>query len=278
MRAPRRLPLGLALVVLWCATAHADDPRRKVAVIEYRSGSAALQGIAKRVAAAIGKATSLDVLGPDQMRAVYGDSIDQAIVKCSGEAECVAKIGQKVGAVSIILVGISELGDAILTMQLIDVKTHAVGNRIADSLPVDKVPSDANVDAYLQRLLPPTDFVRFGVIDIVANLAGASVTVGGKPRGVTPIESLKLPAPATYDIRIEKQGYVPYTTKVKLPPDGTMKVEADLSKKGAGAAWYQHWYVLAGAGLLVAGAAGTTIYFATAAPSNDRIGVTGEIR
>jgi hypothetical protein len=275
----RAVAWAVLAVMLGVATVRADpDPRRKVVVLEYRSGSAALQGIAKRVAAAIGKATSLDVLGPDQVRAVYGDGVDQAIVKCAGEADCVAKIGQKAGATSVILVGISELGDIILTMQLIDVKTHAVGNRIADSLAAENIPTEANLDAYLQRLLPPTDFVRFGVLDIVANLGGASVTVGGKPRGVTPIESLKLPAPAVYDIRVEKAGYVAYTTKVKLPPEGTMKVEAQLSKRGAGAAWYQHWYVLAGAGLLVAGAAGTTIYFATQSETNDRIGVTGVIQ
>ena len=83
---------------------------------------------------------------------------------------------------------------------------------------------------------------------------------------------------ATYEIRIDKQGYVPYRTKVALAPDGTIKVEAELSRRGA-TAWYQHWYVLAGAGALVAGAAGTTIYFATqGGAANDRIGVTGEIR
>ena len=102
------------------------------------------------------------------------------------------------------------------------------------------------------------------MIDIVANLAGAAVMVGGEPRGVTPIQPLKLHAPATYEIRVAKSGFVPFTTKVALPPDGEVKVEARLSRRGAGSAWYQRWYVLAGAGVLVAGAAGTAIYFAHA--------------
>lgn len=268
--------IACALVALG-AVARADvDPKRKVVVLEYRSSSAALHGIAKRVATAIGASTSLQVLGPDQTRAVYGEQLDSAIVKCAGEADCIAKIGAKVGAAEVILVGISELGDVIMTMQRIDVGSRAVSGRIADSLAADKTPTDAQLADYLSRLLPPSDFVRFGIIDVVVNLAGATVNVGGKPRGLSPIDPLKLPAPATYDIRITKDGYVPYATKIKLPPDGTLKVEAELTKRGA-VAWYQHWYVLAGAGLLVAGAAGTTIYFATAAPGNDRIGVTGEI-
>jgi PEGA domain len=201
------------------------------------------------------------------------------IVKCAGDSVCVARIGQKVGAVEVILVGISELGDVILTMQRIDVAQHTVSTRIADSLAAGAVPSEAQLDGYLTRLLPTTDFLRFGVIDIVANLAGASVTVGGEHRGLTPIQPLKLHAPATYDIRIEKSGYVPYATKVALPPDGTIKVEAELSRRGA-TAWYQHWYVLAAAGILVAGAAGTSIYFATRqdAAASDRVTIGGMIQ
>jgi hypothetical protein len=202
-------------------------------------------------------------MAPDQTRAVYGDHLDKVLVKCAGDAECVSKIGQKVGAAEVILVGVSELGDVILTMQRIDVASRTVSARIADSLAEGAAPSNAQIDAYLQRLLPPSDFLRFGVIDIVANLAGAAVTIGDERRGETPIGPLKLPAPATYEIRIEKPGFVPYRTRVALPPDGEIKVEANLSRPGGGTSWYQHWYVVAGLGLVVAGAGGTAIYFAT---------------
>ena len=49
--------------------------------------------------------TSLVVLGPDQTRLAYGDHLDQVLVKCAGDATCVAKIGQKVAAAEVILVG-----------------------------------------------------------------------------------------------------------------------------------------------------------------------------
>lgn len=279
----RRLAIPAAIVAAAAAlpaAARAEpNPKRKTMVLEYRSGSSALPGIAKRVVGAIGKQTSLEVLGPDQARVVYGDRLDQALVKCAGEAECVAKLGQKVGAAEVILVGVSELGDVILTMQRIDVASHAVSARIADSLADGATPSDAQVDGYLQRLLPPTDFMRFGVIDIVANLTGAAVTVGGERRGETPIQPLKLPAPATYEIRVEKVGFQAYKTRVALPPDGEIKVEANLSRPGGSPAWYQRWYVVAGLGLVVAGAGGTAIYFATREPAGDgRIGVMGMVQ
>jgi hypothetical protein len=257
--------------------AHADDnPKRKLIVLEYRAGSSALPGIATRVVTLLSKQTSLQVLGPVQARAVYGDPLDQVLVKCGGEAVCIARIGQKIGAAEVILVGISELGDVILTMQRIEVASRTVAGRVADSLATGAIPSDSQISDYVNRLLPPSDFLRFGVIELVANLSGAAVTVGGQPRGETPIAALKLRAPATYDIRVEKPGYVAFSTKVALPPDGEIKVEAELSRRGS-EAWYQRWYVLAAAGLVVAGAGGTAIYFGvrdSGGPAgDDRLGI-----
>jgi hypothetical protein len=270
--------LIITLIVIVAGIAHADpDPKRKVIVLEYRSGSSALKGIAESVVATMGKLTSLQLLGPDQTRAVYGDQLDHAIAKCSGDAGCIAAIGKKVGAADVLLVGISELGDVILTMQRIDVAKQEVVTRIADSLAAGVTPSDDQINGYLTRLLAPSDFVRYGVIDIVANLAGAAVTVGGQSRGITPIQALKLPAPATYDIRVEKAGYVPFTTRVALPPDGEVKVEAEMSRRGS-SAWYQKWYVLAGAGVLIAGAAGTAIYVGTRPEASNSVTVSGVIK
>jgi hypothetical protein len=63
----------LALAVLCGGFVHAHAaPKRKVVVLEYRSGSSSLVGIGAQLATAIGKQTSLDVLGPAQAKAVFG--------------------------------------------------------------------------------------------------------------------------------------------------------------------------------------------------------------
>lgn len=259
----------LVILCLLASVAHADvDPKRKVIVLEYRAGSSALPHFADRIVSTLLKATSLHVLGPDQTRAVYGEHLDLVIVKCAGDPECVARIGQKVGAAEVILVGVSELGDVILTMQRIDVQSRSVSARIAESLTGGVPPSDKQVETYLTKLLPASDFLRYGIIDIIASESGALVTVGGEHKGTTPIQPLKLKAPANYDIRVEKRGFQPFSTSVALPPDGELRVRANLSRK-SGIAWWQHWYVLTTAGLLVAGAAGGTIYFATEQPATN---------
>jgi len=269
----------LALLALLFATfgiAHADpDPKRKVVVLEYRSSSSALPGIANKIVATLAKQTSLQLLGPDQTRAVFGDHLEQAVVRCTGDADCISKIGAKVGAQEVLLVGISELGDVILTIQRIDVASRGVKARIADSLPAGASPDEDQIGYYLAKILPSGDFMRFGVIDIISSQADALVTIGGEKRGTTPIPSLKLHAPASYTIRVEKTGYVPFATRVALPADGEIRVEANLSKRGAGAAWYSHWYVLAIGGVIVAGAAGGTIYYATRPPPPTTVPVGG---
>ncbi len=269
----------VALLLLLCGVASADpNPKRKVIVLEYRSGSSAMPGIASRVHGTMSKLTSLQLLGPDQVRATYGDGLDQAVANCAGDASCISSIGKKVGAVDVLLVAVSELGDVILTMQRIEVDRKEAVTRIADSFASDAVPSEEQINGYLQRLLAPTDFMRYGMISIIANMTGAAVSVGGQARGETPVEPLKLPAPASYDIRVEKAGFTPFVTRVALPADGEIKVEATLAQRGREPAWYQRWYVLAGAGVLIAGAAGTAIYFGTRAGPADSVGVTGEIR
>jgi hypothetical protein len=118
--------------------------------------------------------------------------------------------------------------------------------------------------------------LRFGVIDIVASEAGAAVTVGGEARGVTPIQPLRLRAPAAYEIKVEKQGFVPFSTSVQLPADGVLKVRAPLQRPGKDH-WYTKWYVLVPTGIILAGLGGGAIYVATNEGS-DRVKFNGSLR
>jgi hypothetical protein len=251
---------------------------RKVAVIEYRAGSAALPSIATNIASVLKSHTSLTVLSPDQTQAVYGDGLDQAIVKCAGANACIAAIGKRVGVAEMMLVGVSEFGGVILTMQRIDVASEQVTSRVAESISNSAGPSNDDMVGFTARLLPPSDFLRFGSIAIVANVSGAQVTVGGKVRGLTPVSVLAVTAPAKYDIRVEKSGYVPFSASVQVPPEGAVRVSAELSLRSVGSRWYQKWWVLAGAGVLVAGTTAALVYTARSNTSSPgTIAVTGTI-
>jgi hypothetical protein len=267
------LACGVLAVAIAAAPARADgpDPKRKVVVLEYRAGSAALPKIAERITTRLRSLTSLGVIDADAARQKLAQ-LDEAVVQCSGEADCLSYIGAKVGADEVLLVGISELGDVILTLQRITVKKREVIGRIAESLAPADQPTDAVLAQYLARLMPPSDFVRFGTIDIVANLDGAGVKLDGEPKGKTPIEPLRVRAPQSYDIRVEKSGYTPFSATVAVPPDGDITVRAQLTRRGGGDHWYQKWYVLAIAGAAVIGATGAAIYIGTRPGDNVPVG------
>jgi hypothetical protein len=243
------------------AAAGGPDPKRRVAVLEFRSGSAALTGIDARLAALLAKQTSLAIVDGDAARRAYGAGLDRDLVACAGTGSCVARIGKRLAVAEVLLVGVSEFGDVILTLQRVDVGRGRVVNRIAEALEPGAAPDDQAIGRYLKRLMPGSDFIRWGEIRIDANVDGADVLVDNLPRGRTPLPPLRLRAPATYEIQVEKKGYVPFGASVRVPADGSMRVKAVLGRRGE-AAWYSRWWVAALAGTVVVGAA-TTAFIVT---------------
>jgi hypothetical protein len=238
------------------ASAAADDPRRAVAVLEFRNDSSALDSIGSKFAAVLNHRTSLRVLDDTQTRQRYGSKLDAAIVACDGDARCIGAIGRELGVAEVLLIGVSELGDVILTVQRIDSGTGRVLDRLAEALASDAAPLDSEVVGYLERVLPAEDFVQMGTISITVNVAGAEIVVGGRRRGVSPLASLRVAAPSSYDLDVKKVGYHPFHAEVRVPPDSEIKVNAQLTglNQDNRGPWYTKGWVVAAAGVLVTGA------------------------
>lgn len=245
----------LVAVLLVAASARAapaqPDTKRKVAVLEFRGGSAELPGVGGRVAEHLRRRTALAVIDADGARAQHPD-LESELSRCDGEARCVARLGSKLGAAEVLLVGVAEFGDVILTLQRIDVGGAKVEARVAEAVSPGAAPAEADIDAWLRRVLPESDFRRFGIIRIAADIAGAQVTVGGRARGVTPVAPLRVPAPASYDIRVDKAGHIGFRANIAVPPDAEVLVRAELAEESA-RPWYARWWVLAAGGAVVVG-------------------------
>lgn len=236
------------------AGADDPDPKRRVAVLEFRSGSVELAGIDGRIAALLGKITSLDVVDGVTARKIYGAQLDRDLVSCEGGPRCVARLGKKLDAVEVLMVGVSEFGDVIMTLQRIDARTGAVASRIAEALEPGTHPDEEALHKYLERVMPRSDFLRYGTIRVRSNVDGAKVTIDSKARGLTPVQPLKVRAPASYEIRVSKPGYITFSARVLVPPDGNIDVRTDLTTR-TDSAWYKQWWVAAIAGTVVVGAA-----------------------
>jgi len=91
-------------------------------------------------------------------------------------------------------------------------------------VPADKKAQAEDIVSQLSGLI--------GSIVIVADTAGAAVTVNGKPAGTTPLaQALRLDI-GHYAISLKKEGHEDFSTEVELPGGETVTVEAKLEKTG----------------------------------------------
>jgi hypothetical protein len=255
----------LALLIVAGGVARAQEPRRSVAVLEYRAGARGGRDIGLRLAKQLRDLSSLQVIDVLEARRKLGPRVDAEVGRCSGEARCVGAIGTQLGADEVLLVGISQLGDLIVALQRIDARKGQAGARLAESLPPESEISDEQALNWLKQLFPPESFRRYGSIVVEADQAGAQVTLNKDAAGKTPLhEPLKVRAPATYELKVAKPGFVPFEARVDVLPDANLRVHATLVRESRESPWYKRWYVWAAiGGALAAGGAATAIYFGT---------------
>ena len=258
-----RASLVVALLLSCAAAAHAE-PKRTIAVLEYRAGARGARDIGMRLGRLLRETAELNVIDLQEARRKL-PRVDSEVAKCGGEAMCVGAIGEQLGANEVLLVGVSQLGDVIIALQRIDAKRGEAGARLAESLPADKEITDEQALGWLRQLFPPETFNRFGSIAVDADQPGAAVSLNGEAAGKTPLLApVKVRAPATYKLKVEKSGFVAFQARVDVLPDANVEVHATLVRESKEVPWFKRWYVWAiVGGVVAAGGAATAIYFGT---------------
>jgi hypothetical protein len=227
----RRLLL-VALTVGVAATAGTRTVaarKRSIAVLEFRQGVSALPWFADRMAKRLRHLTGLKVAGPTDARQALGDQVDIFVARCQGQPRCVGAIGRKLGVSEVILVGMSSLGDVIIQITRVSVRTRRVLGSVGHTMsPLGKL-TRAQLDGLLRRLMPRGDFIRYGFIQVRANRRGAEVFLNRTKRGLTPLPGpIRVIAPSAHTVRVTKPGYVDFSADLNVPPDGTVTVNAVL--------------------------------------------------
>jgi hypothetical protein len=266
--------LGAALVTVliigWAATSAAakDGSHRRVAVLEVRSGATGASDLGLRLALILRRTTSLDVVDTEDARRAIGSKVVEELARCSGDLGCVAGVGKRLRCDQVLVVGVSQLGDLIVSLQLVDAKSGKLVARLAESLPEGSEPDDNTLERYLRRLFSKWDFRRYGTIRVDADVTGAEVEIGGIGRGRTPIDPVVVEAPARYDVRVRKAGYDDFTAAIDVPADGVFEVKPRLSKRVTQTTWYGKWWVWAIAGTVLTSAVVTGVVLAEDEPTS----------
>ena len=118
----------VAIFVLSFGLAHADA-RRSVAVLEYRSGARGARDVGLKLAKLLRDTAALDVIDAQAARRKLGPKVDSEVARCAGEAMCIGAIGEQLGAEEVLLVGVSQFGDVIISLQRIDAQKGRAGAR-----------------------------------------------------------------------------------------------------------------------------------------------------
>ena len=232
-----------------------------MAVLEYRAGVSEGPAAAQRLAERLKKTAALEIIDPSEARRRFA-RVDADVAKCSGEAECTARLGNDLDVDEVLLVALSQLGDLVLAMQRIDVDSSQIKAQLSEVVPAGGNITDAQLDDWLRQLFPPETFKRYGFLSVKADVDGARVTINGKPHGETPLANkIRLLAPKNYQVDVVKKGRVPFSARIDVAPDSTFEVNAQLPSEGERVSWYKRWYVWAVVGgVVAAGAAGTVVY------------------
>ena len=110
-------------------------------------------------------------------------------------------------------------------------------------------------------------------VEIVVNQVGASVSIGGRPVGTTPLAASVPVLPGVLEIRVRKEGFDEAVTMVPASPGATTRVEIALVRVGSDGGddgggddggddgaivWWKEWWFWTAVGAVVVGASITT--------------------
>ncbi len=266
----RALPLAVFLVA--SLVAGAAEARPTIAVLEFRSNAKGALGLGQRFSQLLTKTVAADVIELEEARRRLGTKLDADVARCGTQLACISNLGNNLGASEVLLIGVSQLGDVVVSLQRIDTSRAELAGRLAESIAADAEPSDAELIGWLKRLYPAELFIRYGEITISANVDGAKVSLNGVDKGRTPLErGLRMRAPASYRLRVERGGFVPFEARVDLVPEARMEVKATLVRTEGQTPWFKRWYVWAtiGGAAVIAGGA-VAIYFGTRVDNQPR--------
>ena len=160
---------------------------------------------------------------------------DAALRGCSGETECLAAIGKKLGVQFMVSGTVAALGDSyVINLKLVEVATGKEVRRVEEPLSgePDELIEAIRVAAY--RLFAP-DKLK-GAIAVLADVSGAQVYLDGKLIGKTPIAQAVPNLPVgKHSLRITATGYSDLLQDVDIRFQKTTQVVVDLKRARAAA-------------------------------------------
>lgn len=176
------------------------------------TGKNAAEALAKEAR----KAGGFDVMGPSEVELTHGRAVSQRLNACADDVKCLAEAGRAVGAARVVGGWLVQTESTYrVGVVHVDAKKGEALASFAREVPIASRRLNAEVAAATPALLRGEKDLP-GTLVVSSNVAGAEVTVGGQPRGQSPV-TLQL-RPGRYQVEVSKGGHIrqdPHWVEVK---------------------------------------------------------------
>ena len=271
-----RALITAAVVTLAASPAAAQEAKRVVLAPISTLGSEATSKQTKRIS----KAVATGIATVPGHSAAAGKDVRRAIRKakrselkvCDGDAQCLSKLGTIMNAPYVVYGELGGLGDAqVLALKLVDVAAQReLRSTTAQFSAAADIDTEARAAAY--RLLAPGLYV--GRLAMNIDIEGAIIFLDGEKIATSPTKPIKAEV-GNHALRVTHREYRDYVRFVDVRFDEETKldigmrafpiIEDEMRQHGNGAKgpidtgpgnrraapWYNRWYTIAGAGVIV---------------------------
>lgn len=223
----RPLPSLLAALLLAAGSARAAGPRLAVVTLD---APAQLANVGRSVADAFARqaaASGWEVLGPADVEERLGRAGHQALASCGDDAECLAERGARLGVEHLVGGTLAQRG-AFYRVALVHAEA-GTGRRLGGlerEIPVAARRLQRDVADAAPTLLQGGAEAT-GVLRVLTEVPGATVTVDDVPGGTTPFA--RVLKPGLHKVKVELQGYAEAEPAwVDVPAGGFVEHRARL--------------------------------------------------
>ncbi len=223
--------LATLLMCTLGASAYADAPKRRIAVLEYRAGARGAPEVGTQLASQLASTSIYEVIDPAQARRTLGAGVDAEVARCSGAPACVAEIARRLNAQEVLLVGVSQLGDVVLALAARRRASRA-GDRAPGRdrcRPTNHRRRTTSSIGCISSSPPRASGAMARSASSATSTARRSVSTARAAARRRCADALRVPAPGSYRVRLDKAGFDPFQARIEVPPDATVEVRATLS-------------------------------------------------
>lgn len=184
-----------------------------------------------------------------------GAEFQAKLAMCKGEDSCYARLVGAVEANYLLVITASKVGDLrVVGSRLIDLDAVTARGNAVDAVPEGRDVLDV-LPERIKASVPESMWDPFGALSIEVNVAGAEVSVGGRPAGVSPLPRIEGLLPGVYPIAVSKSGFKPGAAEGRVARGETSSVKVALEEESS----FSGWWIWAIVGVAAAAGAATAI-------------------